>query len=277
MNTKELKLRGYVSPEDFEGTDAEKIQKALNLAVSEDIRKVIIEKEYAPEKTVLLPAKIEVIFAAGSKINSAAKPAFANEVFAQPEKNSWSFENKRIYLKGEKGAEINGNFLFFHAGYVVMEGMKVNGNVSFEFVAELRMEYNEIASKDASAVTVMRGCNNFIVQYNKFSAAEKAFVIDASLERGDYIIGKDIDDHELIIRTNEFEAPLAFFLGASDEAGLFNIQIDHATCSGNGAVVGFADKPVEAKRFFNITVQDFTAKGTAIKTENEVKHCYFDC
>ena len=37
----ELKLRGYVTPEDFEGTDAERIQKALDCAEKEDIRKVM--------------------------------------------------------------------------------------------------------------------------------------------------------------------------------------------------------------------------------------------
>ena len=53
----ELKLRGYVTPEDFEGSDGERIQKALDTAKSEDIAKVVLMGSYKSDIPITIPAR----------------------------------------------------------------------------------------------------------------------------------------------------------------------------------------------------------------------------
>ena len=46
INEKELLLRGFVTPDDFPEETYEPLQAALDLAVSLDIRKVIVSEDY---------------------------------------------------------------------------------------------------------------------------------------------------------------------------------------------------------------------------------------
>ncbi len=271
----ELKLRGYVTPEDCTGSDAEKLQKALDLAVELDIRKVIVEKSYTLDKTVLIPAWIEIIFAAGASLTAENGVLFANAVSADPAKASWSFEDKKIFLKGEAGSLLKGDMNFFHAGRLVMEGLNVEGAVRFEFSREIRMENNTITAANAPALTLKRGCNNYIVQYNQFAGKEYGVVIDTALADGPYVIGKDADCHELIIRENEISAEKAMFIGATADNGLYNVQIDHVKADGKGLTIGHAGETLAKERYFNMTATDFTVKEDALVLNNEVKHCYF--
>ena len=52
---REWKLRGYLTPEDFTGTDGEKLQLALNKAAELDIRKVIVTGIYHAEMPLIMP------------------------------------------------------------------------------------------------------------------------------------------------------------------------------------------------------------------------------
>lgn len=271
----EYKRRGYLTPEDFEGSDREKLQAALSLAAEEDIRKVLVGGEWNLEGTVAIPAGMELKLLAGAKIRGSADPLFVNSVSLEPEKASWSFEDKWIYLLGESGSEIRGNLAFYHAGNLVFEDLKITGSVTFEFCREVRMERCEIASGQESAVTLLRGCNNYIIQYNKLSAGKAALAADASLEKGPYVMGKDAEIHELIIRENTLEGEAAFFIGASAENGVFNVQYDHTKSSGIGVVIGHKGESLDKKRYFNLTATDFEGTKEEKLLHNEVKHCFF--
>lgn len=271
----ELKLRGYVTPEDFQGNDSEKFQKAVDTAEAEDIRKVVIEKDYTVEKTILLPAEMQIVFKKGVNVTAQNGVLFANKVKGDSEKASWSFEENWIYLNGEEGAELTGRLEFFHAGHIIIEDLKINGTIEFEFCREIRMERDTVISGEDAAIVLMRGCNNYIMQYNKIEGKKTAVLIDTKLQKGDYVIGKDTDIHELIIRANEMNGETAVTMGATEESGIFNVQLDHTKCNGNGIVIGHPGETLEAKRYFNITATDFEGAKQDIVKNNEVKHCFF--
>lgn len=272
----DLKLRGYVTPDDIEAaTDAEKLQEALYLAANEDIRKVIVDRDMTIDRTVKIPEKMELKLADGVTVTGTAAVLFENEVCGKKERASWSFEDRWIYIVAEKKATLRGDLRFWHAGNVVIEDMTVYGSVSFEFSREVRMERNTVISAGDAAVVLMRGCNNYIVQYNRFEAKKAAVIADASLSCGDYVIGKDTDLHELIIRDNEMNAESALFIGASDDSGVFNVQYDHTRTCGTGVVIGHENETLDKKRYFNISASDFIGTGCEKLLNNEVKHCYF--
>ena len=243
------KLRGFVSPEEFNGSAAERIQEALDTAEKEDIRKVVIDGNYLVGQTLYIPPLTEVVLKEKALVVMTGEgPLFTNRVSCQEGKNSWSFEDKRIFLKGEEGAVLRGDLSFYHAKFVVMEGLRIQGTVFFEFA--------------------------FIMQYLKLEAEGTAVLMDTRLECGAYVLGKDSEIHEIIFRDSEMKAGTGIRLGASEEYGLFNIQIDHHTCSGKGIVIGDG-LGLPAERFFNITATDLQAGGEERVLGNEVRHCWF--
>ena len=73
-----------------------------------------------------------------------------------------------------------------------------------------------------------------------------------------HVIGKDAEIHEIILRDSELQGENAVEIGASQEYGVFNCQIDHITTDGNGVVIGDGSG-LPAKRFFNLTATDLKA------------------
>ena len=57
----DMQLRGYVTPEDFTGTDAEKLQQALNYAAESDIRMVVLSGSYHADTVLTIPANMYVV------------------------------------------------------------------------------------------------------------------------------------------------------------------------------------------------------------------------
>lgn len=269
----ELKLRGYVTPEDFEGNDTEKCAKALEISEKEDIGKVVFAGKYVLTEALKVPSQTEIVLKEGAELTG--ETVFVNKVSTEPEKASWSFEDKFIYLKGAEGASVNGDIAFYHARNVVLDHLTVNGQVTFEFCREVRMEYDTINSEKCCAVKLMRGANNFIVQYNKFSAKKAGIRVNSTCEKGAYVIGKDVDNHELIFKDNEISAAAGFKFTAGEEAGIFNVQIDHNTVTEKGIIIGEEERKLDKKRFFNITATDFSGASEAVVLLNDTWHCYF--
>ena len=265
-----LKLRGYVKPEEMNGNEEDRLQAAIDLAVKEDIRKVVLGGTYRVASPVKLPSGIEIVLKDGAKVIAENGPAFITEVACEPGKNTWSFENARIYLKGEGNAEIAGGLTFYHAKYVVLENLTVTGTIFYEFAREIRMEYDTING----SVVLGRGCNNFIMQYLTVNGKENAFVIDTKIECGEYVIGKDAEIHEIILRDVTANGEYAVRIDAAEKLGVFNCQIDHIQTNGAGVVIGDG-KGLPKERFFNLTVTDVTGENAKVDRRNETKHCYF--
>ena len=130
-----------------------------------------------------------------------------------------------------------------------------------------------ITGEDA-AIVIGRGCNNFILQYFTASARDAAIIADTRIERGAYVVGKDAEIHELIIKDAELNAATALKIGASETLGVFNCQIDHIKTTGVGLTIGDGEE-IPKERFFNITATDFTTDKAAVVKNNETKHCWF--
>lgn len=270
----ELKLRGYVTPEDFDGTDTEKIQKAIDTAAEEDIRKVIIEKDYEVTETVKIPAGMEIKLTKGVTVKAAGCTLFENAVLGDDSKASYSFEDQWIYLLGAENSKFVGDVKFFHAGNIIIEDVVLDGSLTFEFCREIRMERDTINAPE-NAVTIMRGSNNYIMQYNTFNAKNCALIADTALKEGPYVIGKDEDIHELIVRENTFNAETAFFVGSTPDSKVFNVQYDHTKVTGKGIVIGREGETLEKTQYFNLTATDFTGATAEVVKNNETMHCYF--
>ena len=269
----ELKLRGYTCPEDFSGDTADRIQKAIDTAEELDIRKVVLEGQYTVDRTILVPGQMEIVFRDARLAMEGEGPLLLNRVATEEGKNSWSFENSRIYLKAVGSAVLQGDLCFYHAKYVVLEDLRIEGKVFFEFSREIRMERDEILGGE-NALVIGRGCNNFILQYLKAETKGAAILLDTRIEKYPYVIGKDAEIHEIILRESELNGETAVALGAGAELGIFNCQIDHITTNGNGIVIGDGSE-LPGKRFFNLTATDFRAAKEERILKNPVRHCYF--
>ena len=57
----EMRLRGYVAPEDFEGTDTERIQKALDMSKELDIGRVVLKGSYTVSETLLIHPMTDLV------------------------------------------------------------------------------------------------------------------------------------------------------------------------------------------------------------------------
>lgn len=269
------KLVGYTRPEGFPGkSDAVKIQKALDEAEAEDVRKVVFRGHYTVDSTLYVPTQTELVFAEGATLTyTGAGPLFTNRVANEPEKASWSFEDSLIYLKGATGARLNGDLRFFHARYIVLENLEIEGQVSFEFCREVRMEDDRISSQK-TALTISRGCNNFILERLTLKGSGAAVRIDAALANGPYVTGKDADIHELIFKDSALDGDPGILMCANETDGIFNVQIDHLKTTGDGLVIG-EGSALPKERFFNLTAEAIKTPKTAVVLKNETKHCFF--
>ncbi len=270
----ELKLRGFVSPEDFSGSDSEKIQQALDTSCKEDIGKVIIEGKYTLDKTVVVYSKTEVIFKNAEISVSGDFPIITNDAAVNKQK-AISFEDDLIYIKGEN-AVLNGDLSFYNGKRIVVEKMTVNGTVFFEFCRWARIEYVDFFAKNA--VVLCRGCNSSIFQYISAKTSETAFVMDTSLEKNEYCVGKDADIHEIILRSSSVDsAAPAVTLDATETTGFFNDVIDTIKTDAQPVVISGKAGNLNCERYRDLTVNNFDSSvQPAVIVNSDVKHCCFD-
>ena len=71
-----LLLRGYVTPEDFSGSDTEKLQAALDYAAKADIRKVVICGDYTADKVLTIPAQTHLVLESAEEIQIRTESSF---------------------------------------------------------------------------------------------------------------------------------------------------------------------------------------------------------
>lgn len=267
----EMKLRGYVLPEDFTGSDSEKLQQAVDTAIAKDIRKVILKGEYTLEKTVFLGEQIHILFE-GAKLTAAGDfPVFVNSNLCADEfYHSYSFQQDMFHINGE--GEIKGDLFFYNAYRIVVDGLKIEGDLKFEFSNEIRLEHLDITGK--KAIQLLRGTNNVIAQYLKIKAADTAFLFDTAKTESDYVIGKDAEVHENIIKDCEIDAPVAFAMEATENDRIFNTVIEDHKVTGKGLVISAKRGELAGEQYRDITAQGITGAAAAIELHSPVKHCY---
>jgi len=247
----EMLLRGYVSPEDFTGTDTQKLQAALDCAAQKDIRKVIVSGTYTVDTPLTVPAQTHLVL---EKARIQASGEFP--VLTAEKHQNFSFEQKWIYIEGEASAI--GGMDFFNVSHIVLENLTITGPVTMEYCHDVRAEY--VRFTGTGCLRVGSGCFGFILQHLTGSTLE----ISNEICCGDIVPGRAPDIHDIILRASAFETVA---LQAAEKAGMFNIQADHISGT---VTLGREGDALPKERYFNLT---FTDLGS-LCLHNEVKHMY---
>ena len=136
----ELKLRGYVTPEDFGGD----VQTAIDMAEQLDIRKVVLNGDYTCG-TLILPGYTHLVLNGTLKADLQSKKGCG-----------WCDEQDRYFLEGGK---LDGSLYLYNTRRAVVQNMVITGNVTCEFSRDMRMEHCTVGG----ALKIGRGCANGIL------------------------------------------------------------------------------------------------------------------
>lgn len=248
-----LILRGYVTPEDFTGTDTEKLQAALDYSAKADIRKVVISGDYTADQVLTIPAQTHLILESG-----------VLQADLQCEKiSNYAFEQTPFCIQG-KGGKLAGRLYFYNSRRAILEDLDVDGTVTFEYSREMRMERCKVSGQ----VQVGQGCANAIFQ----DLDTDSFLISNKIFCGDIVPAKEPDIKNIVLRRSAISGGVA--LVADAECGMFNIQVDQIKSQKTAVTIGEKGVKLPAERYFNLTVADLEAGEEAFVAYNEVKHAY---
>lgn len=249
----ELKLRGYVTPEDFEGTDRERIQKALDCAAKEDIRKVILSGTYKADKAIVIPGGMHIIFD-----NAHLYGDIKNDV-----NKNFSLVTDRVYIEG-KNSEITGNVSFCHTSHLVLENLTINGDVTFDFALNTRVEYVKITGR----LSVNRGCQNAIIQHiecnNMLMSGEK---------KDEDVIGREPIMKSIVVR--DAKITNGALLKAADDCGFLNVQFNDIKSETTCITVGEMGENLSRDKYQNFTFTNLDAPEKVV-FNNDYKYAYID-
>ena len=96
---KQLLLRGFVTPEDFNGS----IQTALDQAARLDINKVVLTGSYSVSETLVIPEGMYLVLE-----NVTLHADGANPLLRTRQEENYSFRQKFITIEGHN-AKVEGN------------------------------------------------------------------------------------------------------------------------------------------------------------------------
>ena len=248
-----LLLRGYVTPEDFSGTDTEKLQAALNYAAEADIRKVVISGDYSADKALTIPAQTHLVLESG---------VLQADLQCQKISN-YAFEQKPFCIQG-KGGKLVGSLYFYNSRRAILEDLDVDGNVTFEYSREMRMERCKVTGQ----VQVGQGCANAIFQ----DLDAGSFLISNKIFCGDIVPAKEPDIKNIVLRRSTIAGGVAMIADA--DSGMFNIQADQIKAKKAAVTIGEAGVQLPAERYFNLTVAELEAAEEPFVAHNPMKHAY---
>ena len=271
----EMRMRGYVTPEDFEGTDTQKLQKAFATSAELDIGRVVLKGNYAVDGTVYIYPMTDLVLEGAVLTANGDFPILANKNLVELDKHTYSFQDKYITIRGN--GKFVGDVMLYNAFHVNIDGIEFARALRFAFTHEVRL-YNSRFSGENGVVMTM-GCNNFIMQNLSADCKGTAIVMDATVEEPDYVIGKEPEIHEIILQDSCFNTSSpAVSLNASVDAMIYNMQFDHLTSDGVTLQVGRDGDEVPAECYFNLTAEELQSGAEkAVVLNNSVKHCYFPC
>lgn len=251
-------LRGFVTPEDMQGTDAQRIQAALDLARQLDINKVVLDGVYVADRSVTLPAGIHLVINGKLRI-----PAFVTQ---RPE--NYSFTQQWFHLEGEGWLE--GDVELFNCDHVKINSLLIRGEVKLTYCRNVRMERITIPE---GGLRIGKGCSNLILQDMFIHGQDTAVLVDAGMGEG-IVPGIDPTVQNVAVRRSGLltQAP-AVVLRAAEKAGLLNIQVDWITAEHVGVVVGAPEAALPAEHYQNITLERIVTE-TPVKIHAEVLHLY---
>ena len=112
----EMRLRGYVAPEDFEGTDTQRIQKALDTSKELDIGRVVLKGGYTIDETLWIHPTTDLVLENATLTVNGAFPVLANRNLAETDKHTYTFQDQYITIRGN--GVIDGDVMLYNAFHV---------------------------------------------------------------------------------------------------------------------------------------------------------------
>lgn len=249
----EFKLRRYVTPEDFDGSDAERIQKALDVASREDVGRVVLRGTYKADTPITIPGQMHLVFDGGILYGD-----LQNEVI-----NNFSFETDRIYIEGKDGY-LFGSVSFCHTRHTIIENLKIEGSVTLNVSRDLRIEHVEITD----TLTLGRGCQNAIIQYIKCGKA-----LLSGKDEGYDIMGRERIIKSIVIRSSEIKDGAT--LVAAEDCKFLNVQIDDIHSESVAITLGEKGKSIPKEQYHNLTFTHLDAPERII-LNNEYLHAHIN-
>ena len=260
-----MRLRGYVTPEDFAGTDTQKIQQALDTSVKYDIGRVVLKGAYQVEETLYIYPMTDLVLEDATLTAAGDFPVLANRNLTETEKHNWTFQDEYITIRGS--GKFRGEVLLYNGFHVNIDGIDFEGGLRFSFTREVRLFNSRFAG--SKGLMLHMGCNNFIMQNLTAECTGPAVVLDATVEEAEI--------HDIILQDSCFHTPAsAVTLRGNLDARICNMQFDHLTSDGVTLEVGCAGEEVPEEAYFNLTAERLTSGAEkSIVVNNAVKHCYF--
>ena len=74
----DMRLRGYVTPEDFEGSDTERIQKAFDTSKELDVGRVVLKGNYTVDKTLWIHPMTDLVLETATLTATGDLPVFSS-------------------------------------------------------------------------------------------------------------------------------------------------------------------------------------------------------
>lgn len=232
----QLLLRGYVTPEDFEGSDTQRLQQALDAAVALDIRKVVLTNAYTLEQPLTLPGQLHLCIREGACLKGS---------LYTPIQPNYSFALQWLCIDG--GGRLEGDIRLFNCAHVTVTNLTVAGTVLLEYCRWVRLEDCSL-----ELLQLGKGCSECILQGLKAQV-----VIDTGLGCGAAVAGIDPTVRNVIFRDSECltDAPV-LTLQATDEAGIMNLLADGLKAKQTAVKIGPHADP---RRYFDLTLTNLDA------------------
>jgi hypothetical protein len=269
----DFRLRGYVSPEDFSGSDTERIQKAFDTSHELDIGRVVLKGNYVVNETIWIHPMTDLVLENAKLESNGNFPVLANRNLAEKDKHNYSFRDQYITIRGQ-GCFL-GDVVIYNAFHVNVDGVEFAGELYFAFTKEVRLYNSKFTGENGVVLGV--GSNNFIMQNLTSECKGSTVITDPTIEKYDYVIGQEPEIHDVILQDSTFNAgESAITLRASADVKIYNMQIDHVSSNGVTLEIGKVGEQVPAECYFNLTGEHFSSKSeNSIILNNPVKNCYF--
>lgn len=234
----EILLRGFVTPEDFAGSDTHRLRQALTFAMELDLRKVVLRGQYVADAPLVLPAPLHLELLPGAKLTARLET---------PAERNYSFARQWLCISG--GGTLDGDLVLFNCAHVTLEDLTITGKLRLEYCRWLRIEDIKVP-----LLEVGKGCSEGILQ--RLTAQVR---LDTHGD-GARVMGIEPTVRSLILRKLECltDAP-ALSLFAQKGAGFCNILGEDITAPDTAVYVGNPVLPNDPADYFNLTFQKLCA------------------
>lgn len=234
----QLLLRGYVTPEDFTGTDTQRLQQALDTARKLDLRKVVLTGSYASQAPLTLFPGLHLCI---------EKNACLKADLESPVQTNYSFAMEWLCIDG--GGRLEGNIRLFNCTHVTVQDLTVTGTGSLEYCRWVRIE------DCAMALQLGKGCSECI-----FQRLNGPVVMDTALGCGKTVAGIEPSVRSILLRDSrcDTDAP-ALTLRASEGAGFVNVLADGLKARDTAVSIGHGDRQLDPRHYYNLTLINLDA------------------